>query len=140
MAKTRDFAEVIKRRLANDPELAELVEDAAFNARLAQLVYDARTEAGLTQAQLAQKAGTHQSVIARIEDADYGVRSIRLLKRISRALGRQLHFELYPGPSYLMADGLTQATVGQFSWTTKKTSEDTWNPVVILRKTVVTAG
>ncbi len=48
-----------------------MLQEATLNAEIAQIIYDARTEARLTQQKLADLVGTSQSVIARLEDADY---------------------------------------------------------------------
>lgn len=98
MAKTRNFAEVIRRRLAGDADLAARVEDEAFNAAIAEEIYNARKAAGLTQAQLATMIGTQQPVIARIESADYDGHSLNLLKRIAIATKRRLHVEFATNP------------------------------------------
>jgi transcriptional regulator with XRE-family HTH domain len=95
MTKTRDFTEVIRRQLASDPVLAEMVEEEAINARIATLIYEARTEEGLTQQELASRIGSHQPVIARLEDADYDGHSLTMLKKIARATGRRLNIDLY---------------------------------------------
>jgi ribosome-binding protein aMBF1 (putative translation factor) len=94
MAKTKNFEAVIRAKLAEDLELAAAVEGETFNANIAIQVYAARTAIGLTQAELAKRAGTLQSVISRIEDADYTGHSLALLKRIALALGTTLdvHF------------------------------------------------
>lgn len=49
-----------------DPEMLAIMDDYQF----AQLIYDAREEAGLTQKQLATAVGTTQSVISQLESAD----------------------------------------------------------------------
>ena len=54
------------------------------------MIYDLRTEAGLTQAQLAELVGTTQSAISRLEDTDYEGHSLSMLRKIARALGRRL--------------------------------------------------
>ena len=95
MASTRNFADVIRAQLAADPELAKGVELESFNSNVAQQVYDARIAAGLTQAQLAQRCGTQQSVISRIEDADYYGHSLSLLKRIAQAMDCKLRVEFF---------------------------------------------
>jgi len=61
------------------------------------LVHDARTGAGLTQRELAERIGTKQSVIARLEDADYEGHSLSMLKRIADAVGKRLEIRLAPG-------------------------------------------
>ena len=94
MARTRNFADVLRKELAADPALAKRVSEEWFNADIAQKVYDARTGAGLTQKQLAERCGIQQSVISRIEDADYDGHSLGLLKRIAEALGRTLRVDM----------------------------------------------
>ena len=108
MARTRNFADVLRKELAADPALAKRVSEEWFNADIAQKVYDARTGAGLTQKKLAERCGTRQSVISRIEDADYDGHSLGLLKRIAEALGRTLRVEMC-GQSHA-ANGKPKAT------------------------------
>jgi transcriptional regulator with XRE-family HTH domain len=93
MAYTRNFADVIRAQMAADPELADGIEVESLNADIAMMVYDARTRARLTQRQLANRVGTQQSVISRIEDADYEGHSLALLNRIAKALGKTLKIE-----------------------------------------------
>ena len=76
--------------VAADAKLQRLVENATVNAMVAQLVYQGRTEAGLTQGQLARLIGTRQSVISRLEDADYEGHSLSMLRRVASALGKRL--------------------------------------------------
>ena len=95
MARTQNFADVLRAKLAADPVLAQAVENAAVNRRIAAEIYSARTAAGLSQAQLAALTGTTQSVIARLEDADYEGHSLTTLKKIAQALGLQLRVEFY---------------------------------------------
>lgn len=90
MAVTKDLAEAIRRKLAANPELAAAVEAERFSASVASAIYDARTAAGLTQKQLAERIGTHQSAIARLEDADYDGHSLKMLQRIAGALGKRI--------------------------------------------------
>jgi ribosome-binding protein aMBF1 (putative translation factor) len=96
MAKTNDALQIIKSLNRDDPELEELVREASLNAVVAQLIYDARVNAGLTQRQLADRIGTKQSVIARLEDADYEGHSLSMLQRIARALNQQVEIKLLP--------------------------------------------
>ena len=58
------------------------------------MIYDARTQAGLTQEELAKRVGTKQPVIARLEDADYEGHSLNMLQRIAKALNRTLRVEM----------------------------------------------
>ena len=54
------------------------------------------SSAGLTQRELADRVGTTQSVIARLEDADYAGHSLSMLQRIGRALNRRVEINLLP--------------------------------------------
>ena len=46
---TSDGMEIIDRMIGDDPEMRSTYEQAKVNVHLAQLIYDARTEAGLSQ-------------------------------------------------------------------------------------------
>jgi ribosome-binding protein aMBF1 (putative translation factor) len=65
---------------------------------LALLVREMREGAGLTQTELAKKVCTTQSVIARLEDAEYAGHSLTMLERIATACGvaLKLHAEKKP--------------------------------------------
>ena len=57
---------------------------------LGQLIYDLRIAAGLSQRELAERMGTTQSMISRLEEGG-GVRNrIDTLARVAAALGRHL--------------------------------------------------
>jgi transcriptional regulator with XRE-family HTH domain len=122
MAKTRDFSQVIRKQLAENSELAALVEEESFNADVATEIYEARKNAGLTQRQLAEKIGTHQSVIARLEGSDYDGQSLAMLKRIAKALGKRLRVGFYSEFNVPVSFSKTQLTT---SWT----REQTWKPI-----------
>jgi ribosome-binding protein aMBF1 (putative translation factor) len=96
MAKTNDALKILKQMTANDPELEKMVKESSLNAELAQLIYEARTQAGLTQQQLADRIGSKQSVIARLEDADYEGHSLSMLQRIAHVLNQRLEIQLIP--------------------------------------------
>lgn len=88
--KVKDALRILARDVGGDPEYWAGVEQEMLNAEIARMIHDARTAAGLTQKQLARRTGTTQSVIARLEDADYSGHSLRMLRRIAQALGRKL--------------------------------------------------
>ena len=87
---TSDAVEILDQMIGKDHELREMVEEATVNAMVAQVIYDARTQANLTQAELADLIGTKQTVISRLEDADYDGHSLSTLRRIAEALGKRL--------------------------------------------------
>lgn len=67
--------------------------EAEARLELAELVYNARTGAGFTQVQLAERAGTTQAVISAIENGAQAPGGI-MLERIARALGGTLRIDL----------------------------------------------
>lgn len=80
--------DVLRRRyVRGDPARAAAVERERLNAEVARLIHQRRTEAGLTQKDLAERIGTRQSVISRLESADYDGHSLTMVQRIAEALG-----------------------------------------------------
>ena len=94
--KTSDAVAILSRMAGESPELRRLTEEARTNAAVAQLIYAVRTKAGLSQAELAERIGTKQSVISRMEDADYEGHSLSMLQRIAAALGQCLEIRFLP--------------------------------------------
>lgn len=99
--KTTDAIKIIDQMIGDDEQLREMCEQATINAHVAQLIYDARTEARLSQKELADKIGTTQSVISRLEDADYESHSLSMLSRIAHALNHEVKIDLIPTPPTL---------------------------------------
>lgn len=96
MPKTSNAIKIINKITSSDPDLEAMVEEASINAEVAQLIYEARTKAGLTQKQLAELVGTRQPVIARLEDADYEGHSLSMLQKIAHALNKRVVIQLAP--------------------------------------------
>ena len=90
MVKQKDALKIIDKRFGDDAHLQQMVAEETVNASVAQMVYDARKKANLTQSELAKLAGTRQPVIARLENADYEGHSLTMLDRIARALNLRL--------------------------------------------------
>jgi ribosome-binding protein aMBF1 (putative translation factor) len=67
---------------------------------LAVLVQEMREDARLTQSELAKKIGTTQSVIARLENAEYKGHSLTMLERIARACGVALKLRAEKKPNF----------------------------------------
>lgn len=63
--------------------------EAEARLQLAELVYHARTSAGLSQTELARRAGTRQAVISAIENGAQAPGGI-MLARIAHAIGGTL--------------------------------------------------
>jgi ribosome-binding protein aMBF1 (putative translation factor) len=98
ITKTSDAVEILDRMAGGNSRRQRLTERARINAVVAQLIHAARTKAGLSQADLAERLGTKQSVISRLEDADYEGHSLDMLQRIAAATGRSLEIRLSPFP------------------------------------------
>ena len=79
------------RKLLKDPEVRFHYEQSRAKSRIAMAVKEARTRAHLSQAKLAEKIGTTQSVIARLESGnDERTPSLPLLARIAATCGGHL--------------------------------------------------
>lgn len=83
----------LRERLLSAPEVKAEYERLGPIYALVGAMVDARHEAGLTQQQLAERMGTTQSVVARLENAHH-MPSLDLVTRYAAALGRQVQFEL----------------------------------------------
>ncbi len=92
-------SKVLAKLTGDDPGLHVAVEEQTLNVRVAEMIHDARTSAGLSQAQLAKLIGTTQSVISRLEDADYDGHSPSMLQRIAAALHLKLDVRMVPLPA-----------------------------------------
>lgn len=68
-------------------------EDTELELRLAEMVYDARIAAGLSQSELAARMGTAQSVISQIEGGGQ-IPTVAMLNRVARATGQRLEINL----------------------------------------------
>ena len=94
--KTNDaLDQLIHKFVGGDPERQEMLDEEIVNVEAAQLVYDLRRKAGLSQRELAKKVGTTASVICRMEQADYES-SLPMLRRIASALNRRLELRAVP--------------------------------------------
>ena len=98
--KTTDGLQILGARARRSPRIRQMVAEEHVNFRAAILIRKAREEAGLTQAQIAAKVGTTQSVISRLEDADYTGHTLGMLQRILAALGNNLVLDLEPAISH----------------------------------------
>lgn len=88
--KIKSAIDILRRRAGRDKEMQRLYEEEKLNLDVAILIRKVREQAKLTQKQLAAKIGTTQSVISRLEDADYEGHSLSILQRIADAVGMKL--------------------------------------------------
>lgn len=93
--RARSAGGILRRRyVGGDAARAASVERERANAQIAQMIHDRRTAAGITQKQLAELIGTRQSVISRLEDADYDGHSLSMLQRIAEALEQKVEVRI----------------------------------------------
>ena len=93
--KTYKAAKILHDRyIGDDPGRKASLEAERLNAQVARTIFQMRAESGMTQKQLADLIGTTQSVISRLEDADYEGHSLSMVSRIAEALERKLKVQL----------------------------------------------
>jgi transcriptional regulator with XRE-family HTH domain len=85
--------EYIAKRIAADPEFRAEYEALQPEFEFRRKLIQARLAAGLTQAQLAERIGTKQSSISRLEGGDTEP-SFDMLRRLAAALN--VSFEILP--------------------------------------------
>jgi DNA-binding XRE family transcriptional regulator len=99
---TTDAVEILHRRYYEGrPERLAALEEARANAEIARKISALRTQAGLTQRQLAKLVGTSASAICRLEDADYEGHSLAMLRRIAAALDKRVEIRFLPAKDKL---------------------------------------
>ena len=93
----------MKRKTNFDRYLEQQLKDKDFSARFkkAGQAWDValqlaalREDSGLSQKALAQRVGTSQQQISRLESPSYEGHSLSMLRRVAEALGATLHVEL----------------------------------------------
>ena len=87
MANYSRWDDIRKKRPTPAAETSAGIEQ---DLALGQLIYDLRTEAGLSQRELAERMGTTQSVVSRLEEGGGARNSIDTLARVATALDRHL--------------------------------------------------
>ena len=85
--------EDLKKRFMKDPEFREEHERVDEEFRLLEALVRARTEAKLTQAEIARRIGTTESAIARLESGGVSP-SLKTLRRYAEATGKRLRVDL----------------------------------------------
>lgn len=75
----------LKKTLLKDPKLKAEYDKLTPEYQLVQAVIQKRIQQGLSQSQLAQKVGTQQSAISRLESGRYNP-SLTFLTKIAKAL------------------------------------------------------
>lgn len=93
--KTSNAVAILHNRyVKDDPERKAALEVERVHAEVARMIYDLRKNAGLSQQELAELVDTTQSVISRLEDADYDGHSLSMLQRIAAAMEQKVTVEM----------------------------------------------
>ena len=85
----------IKREILADPAARADYEGMAAEFAMTRELISARSRAGLTQSDVAQRMGTTQSVIARLEGGGR-IPSLRTVQRYAQALGARAVVRIEP--------------------------------------------
>jgi ribosome-binding protein aMBF1 (putative translation factor) len=85
-----------KRYVRGSKKRMESLTKERENLNIAEQIYALRRQAGLSQTQLADLVGTTQSVISRLEDADYDGHSLATLRKIGTALQQRVQVRFVP--------------------------------------------
>ena len=88
----KDF-KTLKKKLLKDSEIKKAYDDLGPEYILIASIIEKRLQRGLTQKQLADKIGTKQSAISRLEGGRFNP-TFSLLNKIARALGANIHVSL----------------------------------------------
>lgn len=80
------------KELLKRPGFKEALEETRLEYEIARALIKARIEKGLTQAEIAKRMNTKQSVISRVENART-MPSLAFLKRLAEVLGASLQVQ-----------------------------------------------
>lgn len=98
MSKKLVSADELHAKWMKDSKYRKAYDDLEDEFRLASVMIEARTRAGLTQEELAVRMKTKQAVIARLESGRVKP-STRTLERIAEATGLRLKISFEPVPT-----------------------------------------
>ncbi len=95
--RTSNAVQILHQRyVGEDVQRKASLEQERVNAEVARTIFELREQAGISQKELADKVGTTQSVISRLEDSDYEGHSLSMLSRIAKALNQQVQVIMQP--------------------------------------------
>ena len=98
--KTKDAVKILHDRyIKGKPNRLKSLQAERQKNYVAAQIYHLRTKAGLSQKQLAGKINTTQSVISRLEEADYSGYSLTKLRKIANALNCRIEVNFVPDTS-----------------------------------------
>jgi predicted XRE-type DNA-binding protein len=83
-----------KEHMATDPAYKDAYDALEQEFTIASALIDARSAAGLTQAEVAERLGVTQPAVARMESGKNI--SIRSIARYAKAVGRPITIQVFP--------------------------------------------
>jgi len=83
----------LKKKLLKDKRIRQAYDELGPEFALVEMVIERRLKKGWTQKALAEKIGTQQPVISRLEQGNYNP-SLKFLSRVAEALGAKLEISL----------------------------------------------
>ncbi len=83
----------VKVKLLSNPEVKIEYENLDVFYKIKRQLISLRKEKGLSQKELAEKIGTKQSAISRLENENYNP-SVELLSRIAKAFDKELEIKI----------------------------------------------
>ncbi|HYR12265.1 MAG TPA: helix-turn-helix transcriptional regulator [Longimicrobium sp.] len=126
-----DLDRYIAERATREPEFADGFERGRQAFMLGAMLLAARQQAGLTQAEVARRLGTHKSAISRMENHAEDIR-LSTLQRYAEAVGCFLSLELRPESEATIPTAVRKAAAEPEARPTRKRSRRT--------RAAVTAG
>ncbi|MFE6700603.1 helix-turn-helix domain-containing protein [Streptomyces sp. NPDC057718] len=106
--------EKVAQGIAEDPEVERRREEISLAFDLGQAVYDRRTALGISQTELARRAGMTQPQVSKLELGGT-VPTVPLLARLARAMEAMFRMELFESSArvtFADLDGTTPAEAG----------------------------
>ena len=98
MKRKTNFDKYLEAQL-RDQDFAERFKKAGNAWKIALQIAALRKEAGLSQKELAQRLGTSQQQISRLESPAYEGHSLSMLRRVAEVLGATIQVRIQRKPS-----------------------------------------
>ena len=93
MKRKTNFDRYLEKQL-KDPDFARRYQKAGDAWDVALQLAALRKKAGLSQKELAQRVGTSQQQISRLESTSYEGHSLSMLRRVAEVLGAKVHIDI----------------------------------------------
>ena len=93
MKRKTNFDRYLEEQL-KDPDFVRRYQKAGEAWDVALQLAALRKKAGLSQKELAQRVGTSQQQISRLESTSYEGHSLSMLRRVAEALGATVHINI----------------------------------------------